>query len=220
MAIFDFKLACGPRTYHFYEGYIKEFRDKLYLTSFPREDEREPFENIEARVCSPGSYPMTNILLAVDHDNGKLAGGCITDFHFDCDSALPIYLVVGKEYRRQGLGGMLLKNAVNQGLVKHCFVEVDNPTLINEDGSPISPTDRVEIYQKWGFRTLPIKYYQPPLGRGLNYETNLMLMHRGEKLTKDELKKFLSCFYRGLGYEKSEKLDEMFEEIEETFVYL
>lgn len=222
MAIFDFKLACGERTYNFYKKWIEEFRDRLYYTTFPREDEREPFENITERVKHPESiYPLTNILLAVDPKKQRVAGGCVVDYHYDCNSVLPIYLVVAEEYRRQGLGRTLLEKVLSgNGGLRHCFVEVDNPNLIADSESPISPADRIEIYEKWGFKPVPLTYYQPPLAEDKDYETNLLLMHRGENLSAEDLKTFLKCFYKGLGYENSEKLTEMYEEIDKTFVYL
>ena len=66
------------------------------------------------------------------------------------------------------------------------------------------------------FNIIPINYIQPPLSEDKDWENNLLLLHKGENLTKDELKSFLKYVYLYLGYEEEcEPLQSMYKEIEE-----
>ena len=185
---------------------LAEFRDSLYIPLFPNEDEREPFENIINRVKNK-TLPETRIILA--KDNGRVIGGIVTDYLTD-DIAQPIYIVVREEYRRKGVGRDLLECAVRG--YGNVFIEIDNPETVSSDKSAMDPSKRKEMYEKWGFKQVPIKYAQPPLSENGNYEWNLLLMHRAN-ITKKTVKKFLDVFYEGLSASDSPELKRMKEEI-------
>lgn len=185
---------------------LAEFRDSLYIPLFPIEDEREPFDNIISRVKNK-TLPETRIIL--EKDNGRVIGGIVTDYLTE-DIAQPIYLVVMEEYRRKGVGRDLFERAVKD--YGNVFIEIDNPETVSANNSGMDPVKRKEMYEKWGFKQVPIKYVQPPLSENGNYEWNLLLMHRAN-ITKKTVKKFLDVFYDGLSASDSPELERMKEEI-------
>ena len=129
-----------------------EFENELFIPSFPNEDEREPFENIVFRIKND-SFPKTKIILEATDSN--VIGGVVTDYLTDY-IAQPIYLVVRKEYRRHGIGRSLFEESVED--CKYVFVEVDNPETVKASDSAIDPRIRKEMYERWGFRQVPINY--------------------------------------------------------------
>lgn len=186
---------------------LAEFRDSLYIPLFPNEDEREPFENIINRIKNGGT-PETRIILA--KDNGRVIGGIVTDYLTE-DIAQPIYLVVKEEYRRKGVGRDLFESSVrNYGNV---FIEIDNPETVSVENSGMDPAKRKEMYEKWGFKQVPIKYAQPPLSKDGNYEYSMLLMYR-TNITKKTVKTFLDVFYSGLSASDSRELIRMKNEID------
>ena len=70
----------------------------------------------------------------------------------------------------------------------------------------MDPQVRLNMYLKMGFEIVPVQYVQPPLTEGKDFERNLLLLHIGDKLTKDVLSEFLFYFYKYLGYEDSHEL--------------
>ena len=195
-------------SYKEYRKYVEEFEKELFLPSFPNENEREPFENIVKRITTK-SYPQTSILLNIE--DGKVLAGCVSDYYPECNAVEPIYLVVREEHRNKGIAREILD--ILAGGAKHIFLEVDNPERVSGEDSAMDPTVRLEIYKKMGFEVVPIHYVQPPLSKGLDYERNLVLMHRGNSLNKADLQTFLYYFYKGLHAEDSDELLKMLEEI-------
>lgn len=194
--------------------WLDKFEKELYIPMFPNEDEREPFGQITERISERG-YPCSLILLEIEGDD--LIGGCVADYHPECKSVLQIYLVVAQQYRHRGCGRKLFENAIKHfDEAEHVFLEADNPEFVGEGESAMNPADRIKMYEKWGFEKVKIHYKQPPLSPDMNFEENLILMHRGAPLTKEALKEFLFWFYVGLGYEDSPVLQEMFNEINDS----
>lgn len=191
---------------------LSEF-EEIYNSSFP-ENEREPFQNIIERIyCN--NKPITSIKL-VTYDN-KCIGGIVMDYYPECNVIEPIYFVVMKNYRNHGIGKKLFNSVVNEyENINHLIFEVDDPQKVKTEESAMDPTQRLNMYLKWGFNIIPINYIQPPLSEDKDWENNLLLLHKGEILTKDELKSFLKYFYLYLGYgEECEALQSMYKEIEE-----
>ena len=178
-------------------NYLDEFEHRLYLKYFPNKNEREPFKKILDRIWND-EYPKTDIILYIDE--GKVVAGCVSDFYSKCKAIEPIYLVVDEEYRNQGLARMLLDTQFNRKDVEDMYVEVDNPEMVEVGESSIDPKTRIAIYKKLGFDMVDIKYVQPPLDEGMDFERSLLLMCRTKNppLSKKRLKTFLTEFYEGL----------------------
>ena len=143
-------------------------------------------------------WPYTQITLIVE-DN-KVIAGCISDFYPECETIEPIYLVVDEKFRNRGLAKKLLDELFNITGVIDMYVEVDNPERVNENNSAIDPETRINIYRKLGFELLDFEYVQPPLGEGLDFERNLLLMYKSKNhsLPKERLISFMTSFYKGL----------------------
>ena len=205
-------LVNNKETYEQWKPLVEQFETELFLPSFPNEDEREPFENIIKRITGD-SYPITALQLIINND--IVEAGCVSDYYPECNAIEPIYLVVREECRKRGLARALLESVETlYPKIVHTYLEIDNPKLITSENSAIDPRTRLTIYERLGFRVIPFNYVQPPLKEGGNYERGLLLMHRGNQLTSNDLKLFLFHFYRGLKCADSVVLQEMYKEIE------
>lgn len=205
----------GEDSYEKYKDWIRRFRDNLYLVNFPDPNEREPFEVIEARLKKGGEWwPRTDMLMYIDGDS--VACGCIADYYPECESIEVIYLVTDKEYREKGLAGKILDETFSlYPEALDMYVEADNPALVPVDFSPINPETRLKIYERLGFSIINIKYIQPPLAPGLDFDRKLLLMCRSKDsgLTKERLEAFLKSFYKGLNASDSKELHEMLDSL-------
>ena len=108
-----------------------------------------------------------------------------------------------------------------QETVKAIFLEVDIPTTVMEAANSMNPIDRLKVWDAWGAKRIPINYTQPPLSKGKQPVSNLMLMcltghgtEIEESIPADTLKDFLFDFYKGLDAEGSEYLEQMCEDID------
>ena len=180
-----------------YRKFVDDFEKNLYIKYFPNENEREPFDAILERIWNDG-WPNTKIVLYVEDDH--VIAGCISDYYPECKSIEPIYLVVDEEHRNQGIAKEMLEDVFRGNNIVDMYVEVENPDKVNSTDSAIDPKTRIEIYKKLGFNVLDIDYVQPPLGEGMDYERNLLLMYRTKTkpFNKKRLAKFLMYFYMGL----------------------
>lgn len=196
------------------QKFLADF-ETLYLNAFP-DNEREPYENIIGRIEN-GSLPLTSIKLSII--DSKCVGGIIMDCYPECAAIEATYMVVDECFRGNGIGKTLLQGCLNEWSgIEHLFFECDNPETVAPEDSAIDPTQRLNMWLRWGYEILPFKYVQPPLSREKDYERNLLLLHKGtRKLTKTELKKFLRYFYKYLGYSKSSELSLMYEDVEKNF---
>lgn len=209
----------NKETFKEYKNYIEQFRDLLYLPSFPP-NEREPFEIIEARIKKGEDWwPRTDMILCIEGDD--VASGCISDYYPECQSIEAIYLVTNEKYRGKGLAKVLLSETFNlYPEALDIYLEADNPSLVPSGLSAIDPETRIKIYQKLGFKVININYIQPPLFRGLDYERKLLLMSKSKiPLTKERLVLFLESFYRGLECEGVKEFYEVVESISPAQIY-
>ena len=190
--------------------------EEIYNSSFP-ENEREPFQNIIERICY-NTKPITSIKLVTYDD--KCIGGVVMDYYPECNVIEPIYFVIAKKYRNHGIGKKLFDSVANEYVgINHLIFEVDNPQKVKTEESAMDPTQRLNMYLKWGFNVIPINYIQPPLSKDKEWENSLLLLHKGEELTKEGLKSFLKYFYLYLGYgEECDQLQSMYNEIDKLAI--
>lgn len=196
---------------------ILDFENTLRVPSFPKENEREPLKNILERVCNPNSRPRSGFLISVDKEDGTICGGAIYDYYPEADAIEIIYLVLDEKKRKRGIATSLINQCTSlYPDIKDVYVEVDNPSLVEDNMSVINPKTRIAIYEKLGFRAVPISYVQWPLDEGFDYERGLILMRRsadGKALSKQRLIRFLSDFYAFAGFKDDPELLTMINEI-------
>jgi ribosomal protein S18 acetylase RimI-like enzyme len=149
-------------------------------------------------------------------EDDVVVAGCVSDYYPDSKAVEPIYLVVDDTHRNSGIARMLLDTIYKRSGVVDMYVEVDNPELVSESGSSINPKTRVDIYRKLGFTPLDIKYVQPPLDDGMDFEHNLILMYKTKRkpLTKNRIKNFLTSFYKCLGSVDTDEYRELMNDID------
>lgn len=204
-----------------YTSQLQQFRDQIYLSSFPDENEREPFdEKILPRVKENGGEPSAFIVLA--YDEGDLVGGEVLDWYPSCSALEIIYLAVDENKRRQSYGTSILQEATeivcdaieqNGGSVQNVFFETENPSLTE---NPAYDTEsRLRFFAASGAAMIPVPYCQPPLSEDQDWAKNLYLCvlpfardednrieweSENTAIAADDVAGFLEAFYKGLGY--------------------
>ena len=187
---------------------FEQFRTGIYEPAFPDIDEREPFENIIARIQDGGS-PKTLAVLAVEGE--RPVGGLIADWYPGCRSLELIYIAVEPASARNGIGTVLLREGTSLmidklgGDVACVYAEVENPFSAPRPNGVIDPVSRLRFFARQGAVRIPINYVQPPLSAGQDYARNLFLLcfpsfvtGRQDCLRAKDLGAFLSAFYEGL----------------------
>ena len=209
---------------------LREFEKNLFNMTFP-DDERESItDDIIPRIREKlGEQPQSFCVLKEMDD--KVAGGMVVDWYPDCGALEIIYIVVDNDYRSKGIGKELIatgldliqqKISATGKSVKHIFLEVDIPFTAQSDSeTSMDPIARVIVWEKYGARRIPINYVQPPLSPGKEPVDNMMLMclsgHCGiteESISAEDLKDFLTDFYKGLNAAGRKELQIMLDEID------
>ncbi len=214
-----------------YKDLLLEYEQKIFINAFPDPDERESFvEDIIPRIeDSENTLLRTYCTIAVD-DTNAIVGGLVADWYPGCGALELIYIAVDPSRRKEKIGKKILNNGIEliqkaleekQETVKAIFLEVDIPTTVMEAANSMNPIDRLKVWDAWGAKRIPINYTQPPLSKGKQPVSNLMLMcltghgtQIEESIPADTLKDFLFDFYKGLDAEGSEYLEQMCEDID------
>lgn len=214
-----------------YKDLLLEYEQKIFISAFPDPDERESFvEDIIPRIeDSENTLLRTYCTIAVD-DTNAIVGGLVADWYPGCGALELIYIAVDPSRRKEKIGKKILNNGIEliqkaleekQETVKAIFLEVDIPTTVMEAANSMNPIDRLKVWDAWGAKRIPINYTQPPLSKGKQPVSNLMLMcltghgtEIEESIPADTLKDFLFDFYKGLDAEGSEYLEQMCEDID------
>ena len=213
---------------------LQEFEQSIFNKAFPDPNERESFtDDIIPRIkVQCPDEPQTFCILRLD-DNGNILAGMVTDWYPECQSLEIIYIATDPSLRGNGIGKGILDNGIKQireklhadnNKIKHIFLEADIPfktsysAVIDES---MNPVERITIWEKWGAKRIPINYTQPSLSQDKEPVNCLMLMSltgycndSTEYIEAEDLKKFLTCFYKGLHAEESESLDKMLDDID------
>lgn len=214
-----------------YKPLLLEFEKKIFIHAFPDPDERESFEeDIIPRIKDSDNPLLRTYCVLTTDDQERIVGGLVGDWYPSCGALELIYISVDPSRRGEKIGKNLLdegisliKSAVEKRSesIKAIFLEVDIPTAVSQSGNSMEPTERLMVWDALGAKRIPLNYTQPPLSEGKQAVSNLMLMcltgHGTEvedSIESEMLKYFLKDFYKGLGAEGSEYLDNMCEDID------
>lgn len=122
----------------------------------------------------------TTTALAARMMDGTVAGGAVMDFFPASRVMLLSYIAVLEPGRGKGVGSILMNAVTEVGDAHYApalmVMEVQDPRHYDADPSHGDPEARVRFYERLGARTLPVPYFQPSLGAGLERVRNLLLM--------------------------------------------
>lgn len=147
---------------------LRAFYDKIFVKSFPDEDERDSFEKVHSYFMYQRDIANHEYCVVLAYDDGLVVGGCIYDYFVKTNTAFIEYIAVDRNRYSSKLGtgifeyvcGTLEDMAIKNGYsnVDYIFAEMDNPDLRGDD----SPNYKF-FNHKLGFRKLEIDYVQPSL---------------------------------------------------------
>ncbi len=79
------------------------------------------------------------------------------------------------------------------------FLEIDDPEKVAAEPGKISPSKRLEVFNKWGAKLINVNYVTPPLGQKIDHSDQLRLMCypvNGIYAGPDETEAFLRAVYK------------------------
>jgi hypothetical protein len=170
---------------------VEEFF-QLYVheDNFPDENEREPPEEIQARIANGSAEPHTHLLIYIrENINFKVGAGAIVEYYPRSSCVLLTYIFVHPDLRKEriattiirkdherGFPGMVSKfEAIYGKKVNAAFFESNSPFETSSKTDSIDPAKRLLIFHKLGAKRLDLKYTQPPLYHDKKSVTNLYL---------------------------------------------
>ncbi|SRR5581483_3313029 len=193
---------------------LQDFYVDLYLPAFPIPSERESADIWRSylwgeRRRGPGELHVLVAGRDLQHPTRRrLSGGLIFVIYPKSRCALLTYVVVGPEFRGQGLVRRLFAEAtriVSERGVRAVLGEVNDPTKVGKDQDALDPWQRLVIMQRLGGLIVDVPYTQPELAPGQGRCSDLLLMafpppgSAQDALPTVVLKRFLFEFYRALG---------------------
>ncbi len=107
----------------------------------------------------------------------NILAGVITLWEFD-SFVFAENFAIKKEYRNKGLGAELLQEIITEFCNKRIILEV-------EPAENVTQIRRIGFYERNGFTLSPFGYIQPPLRKGCE-DVSLVVMHTGEEMKKEE----------------------------------
>lgn len=149
---------------------------ELYVETFPR-DERVPVREMaemvsEASVPPPGGGRRHHVFVA--EAQGQVVGMRQFSYYKAASLGFFVYITVLPEWRRQGVGRMLVESAVAQckfdavslgGKLDAIMFECERPELAEGDERQFRE-DRLTHFRKLGARIVSRTYLQPALADG------------------------------------------------------
>ena len=191
---------------------IESFQS-IYQEAFPDPNEREDWKDIQTRICQPDAFPKTFVLF---DDHTKPNGGLVADFYPQSGVIHLIYIAVSKKSRGQGIAKKLIKALLPEAVeqiqkifsfhTKAILFESNIPWRTQIDS--VDPFTRLQIFESFGAKAIPLRYTQPALAAGKNVVDNLFLLSfpieglQHQTLQTDVLIHFLNDFFIGLGIEE------------------
>lgn len=184
---YRFDLSLFDRSYH-----------ELLETTFTVADELERIETIKSRLLLRPPHPQPETHFIVDNDESFIKGILVLEIYKDSNAGLVTYLVTNSQLRSTGVARGLVEHVKSNFDCKFYFAEVHNPEDVKTD--IIDPFERIIIFNKLGFKTLPFKYVQPALSVEQHSVKTLSLMVLSTSAPqKKEIVLFLKGFYHALG---------------------
>jgi len=177
---------------------LEEFYEYFLEVYFPIKEQLDPIERI-SKALDPKSdtfyESIVHVVVVFDEDKKEMIGGTLFEFFSESTCGLISYFCVKEEYRKTGLGRVLIDTACNimdsdsvklRG--KECYailLETNSPLrLIKRDSLP--PEKRLGVLSNLGCGLVDFEFIQPPLEPKLAIDTNLILLY----LNRDK-KRFL-----------------------------
>jgi len=177
---------------------LEELYEYFLKVYFPIKEQLDPIERI-AKALDPKSdsfyESIVHVVVVFDETKKEMIGGSLFEFFSDSTCGLISYFCVKEDYRKTGLGRILIDTACNimdsdsvklRG--KECYailLETNSPLrLIKRDSFP--PEKRLGVLSNLGCCLVDFEFIQPPLEPKLAIDTNLILLY----LNRDK-KKFL-----------------------------
>ena len=186
---------------------------KLFIESFPNDDERENPDDIISRIKTPSRGVYSIVLLVLNSKNDEVMGAAVADKYFSSKISEIIYIFVRKNCRNTGIGGEMCGMMLGI-LGGTALIEVEDPDKDQPDCRQEMPlNERIKFYERFGIEDCVKNYHQPPLSEGKKWADNLKLCSIGEKPSALEISDFLDAFYYGLGYDEDAYGREMLEEM-------
>jgi len=191
---------------------LSRFYVSIYLNNFPDENERETLDNFIQYLNNEkeGKNGRNHYHILICTIEGEIAGGIISDYFEEINSAVFEFIVVNEKYRRKHVGARLIdemtnilnndSNKYNHNNVDYIFIETENPTEVHDEIKS-KATQTVEFWRRQRFLAIDFKYIQPSIGSGKQAVEHLFLAVKLCKPSLDEktiksslLKKFLSFY--------------------------
>lgn len=142
-------------------GDVSKIYERLLKPSFPRT------ELSDLGVIIGGWAAGALDIVCVADADGNPGAVAIGERDRDSDVVLLAWLAVAPESRGQGLGGEVLRRALERWQRRWdpllVLAEVEHPTCEPDEPTHGDPVDRLRFYAQAGGRVLDVPYYQPRL---------------------------------------------------------
>lgn len=191
---------------------LAEAYEKVYMPAFPNPDSRESLEKFMKAIH--GGIPKVGIIVNIlgdhlsDPDPAKrvIKGISIAYYYEPQNVGMLAYNAISPEHREGGLGKLMVDSRIEslkQMARTHgknlagVFIDVNDPQKVAKEDDSIDPSQRIAIFEKWGAKTIPIDYVQPPLSED-GYYCDVMRLMNYPVDGKYADAKIVEAFLRGL----------------------
>jgi hypothetical protein len=187
------------------------YRD-IYVPAFPDENERESLEKFKKAV--DGGFPGVQVVINIlgerleDPDNYVVKGISVGYYYEKQNVGLLAYNAISPEHRESGLGKLMVQSRIESmqkmaqargKTLAGVFIECNDPLKVSPDMDSMDPSKRIQIFESWGARQIPIDYVQPPVSQDGYYYDRLVLLNYpldGKYAGKKCVEAFLRAIYR------------------------
>lgn len=156
----------------------KESFDRFYADvlrpAFPPE-ELIGIEELRTAYLDPGSGSLGMVAML----GGEPVGGMLGEYSERSGIMLLSYLAVRSDQRSTGLGGSLIRTVLplwrESFALSAILAEIEDPRYFTSS-SHGDPAARIRFYERIGAKLLPLSYFQPSLGPGLERVRGMFLI--------------------------------------------
>ena len=151
----------------------------IYEPAFPIDNERESIEFWLNEIRNEHNNLDIIIAIAIDQTNPKKIKPkaiSVGNFFKKQSVGLMAYNAIAEEYRNQNIS-LAMVNARKEAFLELAkkqntdlngiFIECNDPEKVTLEEDSFDPALRIRIFNKFGAKTVPINYVQPPADKGL-----------------------------------------------------